>query len=285
MLDEIRERANLFFENEIQYISIRFIMFVGAVFSAGGFISDIGANFAEKALLSTVIFAIFLLIAIGRMSKKLSEIKGELEEQKVYNNMIDEKYTQPVAVNNKGIKVELAEQADDKVTYTHKICALENNTIETFYGLIGTNKQVAWEDLDIDIDGGKIEEHFRRDYEEFSRFIISIKLYSSVDSSESYELSYTIHHDVVDIQNDYSYLNIRHKTDETNFELVFPKEFNAKHATAKQDEPEDCEVTLHDPEIDDSKENNIITWRHNDLSLGDRYKLEWFSEKEKEKSE
>ena len=262
-----------------RYLTKLFIVVFGAISSSISFILDIGNNLTEKLLVSLIIVLVFLSLLIIYLWIKLDDVRDDLEEQKEYSNMIDEKYTQPVAVKKKEIEVKMTDGGDDEVKYTHNICALDDYSIEKFYGLIGTDKKIAWEDLNPEIDGGKLVDYHRRDYEEFSRFILTIRLYESVDSDESHEISYSVQHDVVDVLDDYSYLNIRHKTEETNFDLILPEGVEAKHANAKQDRPEESETNLHDPDVDRSGEKDKITWSYNDLSLGDRYKIHWFSEK------
>jgi len=272
------ENAKSILGRSPRYLLNAFLLTFGAIASSISFILDIGNSLFEKLFISSVIVVVFLVLIVVYLYLKLSDTKEDLEEQKEYSNMIDEKYTQPVAVKQKEIDVKMTNGGDDKVKYTHKICALDDYSIEKFYGLIGTDKEIAWEDLNPEIDGGRLVDYHRRDYEEFSRFVLTIRLYESVDSNESHEISYSVQHDVVDVLDDYSYLNIRHKTEETNFALTLPEGVEAKHASAKQDKPEESETNLHDPDIDRSGEKDRITWSYSDLSLGDRYKLHWFSE-------
>lgn len=249
------------------------------ILSAVNFIFGFGNNTTEKLLVSLALISVALLIVALLLRREKQNLAEKIEEQREYNGIIDEKYTLPVEVNNKAMEVDITENGDDRVTYTHKISPKNNNKIETFYGLIGTNKEVRWEDLNPEVQNGKIEEHHRRDREEFSRFILTMSLYEIISPSGTTEISYTVEHDVVDAKEDHSYLIIRHETTETNFELTFPEEFDVKKATAKQDEPNDVDTKLYEPEIEQEDGQDKILWNCSDVSLGDRYRIDWIAEK------
>lgn len=259
-------------------------------FFALGALCSILTIFLPLTVMEKIVGVIGVMLLLSFMANfilhsRLNTVEESLEDQKGYDNLIDEKYTLPVFIHNKSLEVRVSE-GNDRVKYKYTISSTDGNTIENFYALIGTDKEVSWEDLDISTEGGQIEEYHRRDYEEFSRFIITFRLFDAVGPNDTYEISYSLEHDVVDIDDDYSYLNIRHDTETTNFELIFPDGYQPVRYVASQketgmdEESTETDRSLPDPELNQNEGQACITWSCSSVSLGNRYKLDWIVEED-----
>lgn len=220
---------------------------------------------------------VFLGAAFFVALRRISELKDEIEERDSYYNLIDEKFTLPVEIKEKNLFVEMNDGGDDIIRYENTIAATEGNQIDKFYALIGTNKKATWEDLDPDTEGATVVDHHRRDYEELTRFILTLEFHQLVSEDDSYDISYTVSHDVVDVDDDYAYQVIRHPTDEVKIGLTFPDGWEPVRAIASHDDDSES-PSLPQPEKDLEDDNWKIEWNCSSCSIGERYEIDYLAE-------
>jgi len=258
------------------------VMLLGAVLAVVQPLFPIEMTFTESILYTVLVIASvgwveFYLTyrQLNNSKQEISKLKGRLDQQREYNDLVDSKYTLPVRIQKKGLYVDINEDGDDQVKFENEICAEENTAIDKFYGFIGTDKSIRWEDLNVEAEGATVDTHHRRDYEEFTRFIITLDLDKLVKSDGSYEISYSITHDVVDVEEDHSYLNIRHPVEQSEFRMVFPEGWKPKRYIAS---PEDNSERNDIPQPDRTQNDDglySLTWSYSSASLGDRYEIDW----------
>lgn len=258
------------------------VMLLGAVLAVVQPLFPIEMTLVESALYTVIIIgsvgwvlAYLTYTQLNRSKRNISRLEGKIDQQKEYDDLVDSKYTLPVHIQKKGLYVNINENGKDQVKFENTICAADDSSIDKFYGFIGTDKNISWENLDVEAEGATVDTHHRRDHEEFTRFIITLDLDQLVKPDDSYDISYSITHDVVDVENDHSYLNIRHPVEQSEFRMVFPEGWKPKRYIAS---PEDDSERNDIPQPTRNEEDDglySLSWSYTSASLGDRYEIDW----------
>jgi hypothetical protein len=181
------------------------------------------------------------------------------------------------------LTVDVTEDGPDSLEYYFTLKgAFDDTMVNEFYFLSGTDKNMSWEDVDFDIDGGTELDHWRRDYRHLSRFLTLVRLNQAVGSSTREELSIRFDLDVVDPDENRAYLVVREPTDIAKIEIILPAGWvSAGRWCYERDtaggqgglcEPDPVEVVRDDG-------RRMISWETDELVEGESYIVEWKAEK------
>lgn len=216
---------------------------------------------------------------LSDLKNEISNLEDEIEEANAYQHLIDQKNTSPVLVNEKNLQVDIFENNPDEVTFTLSLSALEGNTVYKYTALIGTdNGDTTWEDLDFTPENGSVSTYRRRDFEDLRRFVVEIDLYESVEPDETYELSYSLRHDVMNPEDDYVFTLIRERTDRSSIDVKFPERWEPQRKVSYG--RGDLEIEgLQDPEsyLDDDGHWHL-DWECNNCNVGQSYVVDFTAE-------
>jgi hypothetical protein len=94
----------------------------------------------------------------------------------------------PVNVERKVLDATLSEDDADHVEHHYEVTPAfddDADAVDRFYALVGTDRDLTWEDLDIRADGGNIDSDSceRRDWGDMTRFIFPIR-FSAISGGE-----------------------------------------------------------------------------------------------------
>jgi len=241
-------------------------------------------NFTGDYILSIVLVAVtaFSLSINNRLWSKINKLKGEIEEADAYQYLIDEKNTSAVRIRKKEMIIEISEDGPDDITYSFELESLEDNTIDEYIGLIGTDREYAWEDLNFSTNDAGLKQQRRRDFDDLRRFVVEMELHEEVSNSYTYPLDYGISADVVDPESDKAFLLVREPTDYCKIDIILPSEWKPQRKIASgREELEIPDLNEPDRELDDEG-NWHIKWECNDCEVGHSYEIDYTATKSSE---
>lgn len=216
------------------------------------------------------------------LKNEKEELKDEIDEREEFYSLIDEKNTSPVELDYKNLNVEISDGAADNVVYEMGISALEGHELDIYYALIGTDKGVSWDDLDVNPVGGHVHDYRRRDYEKFTRFVVEFRLDHMITSGDTYKFEFSLEHDVVDPDENAAYLLVREPTDSLGLHIVFPEGWEPNRRVAKYREKtegskrNESETSLPRPDKTQNEDEKwCIDWRCSSCQWGQAYQVDW----------
>jgi len=207
---------------------------------------------------------------IAKLEKKLSELEG-------YNAFLDAKYTHPVNIMNKDIDIQIIEDGKDIVSYGFEFVPDADKNIAQFYALFGVdNHDISWSDVDISAKNAVFSDYKRRDFAEWVRFIIELKLCEKVKPGDQpYCFSLEIRADAFDPDEDIMNALVRHKTDRINYTVQLPEGWGFDRVVASMDENQ-AGLDSVDRDIPKAENNgDLAEWSCDSCQRGDSYVIDW----------
>lgn len=258
----------------------------GAIFGIGvliGIFSPViepllPADFSLIWGISYVLFLIFVITVYNFYG-----VWEEIAEQENLSEFIDPKRRTPAVLSTKKIHIEVNDNGPDHIVYSfHISAAFDESPISEFWGMIGTDKEVTDDDLEIEPTGGELVNKWRRDYREFRRFLCLFKLDDTVQTGDKYPLRYSFDINAIDPREDFAYLLVREPTQYGEIIISFPEGWRPtgkwcfERDNEAADEEKECE---DDPTVSQRDGRWVIEWHSNNLIEGESYRVEWTAEK------
>lgn len=230
-------------------------------------------------LITVTAYSVALLNYSADLREEKSELESEMEEKDEYYSLIDSMYSSPVEIQEKEtfVNINVDEENNDRVEFTDRLCALDGFEVDEYYALIGItgDKDISWDDLDIQTSGGTVDEYKRRDYENVTRYIIKFLLSDLVDDQDSHELVYGFEHDVVSAEQDEAFVVIREPTGTARVEIKFPEGWVPERSVANG-RSEDLDRNLPQPDQEQDEDGRWwIKWNCSSCKVGESYIIDW----------
>lgn len=228
-----------------------------------------------------------LIGEVSRFEREAERHKGKVEELEEEVSTLETKIEQRniisrqgVAVLDKTLIVDVGGQGrrDEATTNFTLTSTLEEKPVSEFATLVRTEGKLAWDELDVDVEGGSYESHDRYVENGRTTFVIQYTLDEQVTRPDTTHLSQTVRGDLItDPESDWARTAIREPTGCAQIDVILPENYVIDYCESfiqngGEAQP-DPDVDVITTESDDGRPK--MTWRRSGLTENNDYLLRW----------
>lgn len=187
----------------------------------------------------------------------------------------------PVNVEKKVLTIDVTEGGPDEIEHTFEFTPAFNEPINEFKALIGSDRHLSWEELDIQCDGGEVEQdaYERRDWGDITRFIFPIR-FDAISGDQFKTITYFYEVDAFDVEGDSAFTVIRSLTNRAVIDITFPEGWKPTMCNLYEGVDEDRSLLDGDNVERDTRDGRwFIRWEGADPAIEDYYELEYRAER------
>ncbi|AUV81266.1 hypothetical protein C2R22_05975 [Salinigranum rubrum] len=226
----------------------------------------VGIIYVETVLLILVVSNLGVLLVRVSETRNLREWTLPLRQN-------------PVNVERKEMEVTLTEDGPDHVEHHYEVTPAFDDPVSIFYALIGSDRNLTWDELDVRVTGGNINPatYERRDWGGMTRFIFPIR-FSAISEGDYKEFSYEYDVDAFNVAKDSAYTVIRSLTKRARIKINFPQGWKPTEYNIYEGVDND-ERVLGGDDLNLVHEDGkwILIWECTNLALEEYFRLEYIA--------